>query len=340
MKFVFFLLYLCPLTALSQSFNIGIINLYGNRAVKEMDIKGKLPFKEGDTLDSTFQQDVVARNLQTIPGVKKATVNIVCCDDKTGKNIVFVGIAENDSNSFQYNPAPGKPVHLPAAILAVYDSLENAIYNAVLNGRSAEDHKYGYSWAQDSATRKWQQECIILAARYQPQLINALRQAKDNRQRMAAAQVLAYANDKTIIIKELLHAVRDPDEAVRNNATRALGVLADYIQQTPGTKLTIPAAPFINMINSLVWTDRNKAGMVLFFLCMDKNNKQVLEQLKKQALPSLAEMAAWKNPGHAMMAYFIVAQIAGEPTEEAFKHINMADKNEYLATCLQKIQHP
>ena len=60
-----------------------------------------------------------------------------------------------------------------------------------------------------------------------------------------------------------LHASRDEDEIVRNNAVRALAVIAKSDLKAAAS---IPAASFVEMLNSGEWKDRNKAAMMLEFL--------------------------------------------------------------------------
>ena len=111
-------------------------------------------------------------------------------------------------------------------------------------------------------------------------------------------------------MNNLLYAVDDPDEVVRNNAARAIGMLAGYVGSHPELKITIPSDPFIKLINSIVWTDRNKGAGVLKQLTQNRNQK-LLNEIKKEALPSIIEMAKWKDRGHAFFSFMILGRIAG-----------------------------
>lgn len=115
----------------------------------------------------------------------------------------------------------------------------------------------------------------------------------------------------------LLYAVDDADETVRNNAARALGILAGYLEMHPELNITIPATPFIQMVNSIVWTDRNKGASVLMHLT-DKRDPELLRQIKEQAMPSIIEMAKWKSRGHAIFCFVILGRIAGEDEASLF----------------------
>lgn len=74
--------------------------------------------------------------------------------------------------------------------------------------------------------------------------------------RRAAAEILGYATQSGTQINELVHASRDMDDRVCNNAISALWVLAT---SKPKMAARIPADQFIEMLNSGTWEDRNKA---------------------------------------------------------------------------------
>jgi len=71
--------------------------------------------------------------------------------------------------------------------------------------------------------------------------------------RRVASDAVGYARQSQDQILALVRAARDPDDEVRNNATRALGVLA---RSNAALASEIPADTFIDMLNSGVWTDR------------------------------------------------------------------------------------
>ena len=75
--------------------------------------------------------------------------------------------------------------------------------------------------------------------------------------------MIACAPDKTAIVDDLLHGVLDADEDVRNAAARGLYVIGMYAADHPELDIHIPSDPFTRMLNSLVWTDRNKGTAML-----------------------------------------------------------------------------
>jgi hypothetical protein len=70
------------------------------------------------------------------------------------------------------------------------------------------------------------------------------------------------------------------------------------------------------LLNSLVWSDRNKASLGLAALSQgwEPGRPPVLH---REALTSLAEIARWKSAGHALSAFLILVRIGGYPDEAA-----------------------
>src|SRR5262249_24445663 len=149
---------------------------------------------------------------------------------------------------------------------------------------------------------------ITFAARDLNLLRDVLRHSADAEQRALAAQVVAYAANKQAVVKDLVEAMRDPAEEVRNNAMRALAVMAGSARQTAKQQIRIPARPFSEMLNSIEWTDRNKSSFALLRLT-DKRDPAVLAELCQKALPSLIEMAHWKSSSHANAPFFLLGRV-------------------------------
>src|SRR4030095_547889 len=97
----------------------------------------------------------------------------------------------------------------------------------------------------------------------------------------------------------------------------------------------IPADPFIQMTNSVVWTDRNKGSAVLLSLTENRDSV-VTKQIKKFALSSVIEMARWKNPGHAIMGYLLLGRIVNFSDEEIINAFYSENKNLFLDGMIKK----
>jgi HEAT repeat protein len=118
-----------------------------------------------------------------------------------------------------------------------------------------------------------------------------LHESSEADRRALAAQLLGYVTDKQSVVDDLVQAMRDPDENVRNNAMRALMV---FTRMTTAPAPRVPYEPFVEMLNSPVWTDRNKSSNGLQQLSRGRD-AALLSALREQVLGSLVEMAAWKT---------------------------------------------
>ena len=181
--------------------------------------------------------------------------------------------------------------------------------------------------------RKLQEKFITYADRNLSLLKETLKHSKHAKQREVAATVIVYYHDKTEIVNDLLAAVADPDKNVRNNAVSAIGIIANYAQRKPDLKIEIPADPFIGMINSISWTDRNKSSFVLLSLT-NSRDKKLLKQLIQHALKPLEDLARWKSNGHSMPGYIMLGGIAGWSDKEIMDgaNSNKAASNERMLT--------
>ncbi len=97
------------------------------------------------------------------------------------------------------------------------------------------------------------------------------------------------------------------DDGVRNNAIRALVVLA---RSSAEASAIIPGECFVGLLNSGIWTDRNKSAELLAVLTRQRNPR-LITCLRKEALTSLVEMARWSYPGHADSARLMLGRIGG-----------------------------
>jgi hypothetical protein len=141
--------------------------------------------------------------------------------------------------------------------------------------------------------------------------------------------VLAYYTNKQAIVGDLVYGMRDANADVRNNATRALWVIAMYAQQHPELKITVPYEPFIDLLNSLSWTDRNKSSLALMQLT-ESRNPTLLAALKTRAFDSLVDIAQWTNPGHSMAGVMILGRIAGIPDPEIYAMFERGERDKII----------
>ncbi|HEV8145354.1 MAG TPA: HEAT repeat domain-containing protein, partial [Bryobacteraceae bacterium] len=287
MRIVPFLL--LSVVAAAQVPRIGIIDFYGLRKVSEERIRKVLGVKEGDPLPAS--KGNTEEHLDRVPGVVESHLEAVCCDE--GKMILYVGIEEKGAVHFDLHETPEGDVRLSPEIKEAFDHTFDAIQKAVLRGSVADDLTHGHSLMADPDAREAQQGLIPLARDHLRELREVLRNSSDEEHRSAAAYVIGYAPQKAEIVGDLQYALRDPDSSVRNHAMRSLLALAVLQQLDPRSGIKVQATWFIEMLNSLAWTDRNKSSAILQILT-DKRDPLVLDQLRDRALPALVDMARWK----------------------------------------------
>ena len=296
-----------------QSLPIGIIDFYGLRQVSETQARAALTVKEGDTFlnggDARPRLVESEHRLSLLPGVLNAHLSLICCDG--GSLIIYVGIEEKDGSILHFREPPQDRVRLPADVVQAGSEFYRALMAAVQRGDAAEDDSKGHALMHDPTARAIQERFIEYAGEL-TQLRTVLRHSSDAQHRALAAQILGYAANKRDVIEDLVYGMNDSSEAVRNNAMRALAVIASA---SPRPTLGVPIEPFIGLINSPVWTDRNKASIALVELS-ESRDPELLATLRSQAITPLVEMARWKSEGHAMAALIILGRIGGQSDED------------------------
>jgi hypothetical protein len=315
---VFLLSYLTISVGAQSPPPIGIIDFFGLRTVTKQQILDKLPLKVGDPIPSEKTVDEIVKQLKTIPDVADATLDFPCCDEKYGKTILYVGIREKNSPKLIFRKAPNGSIRLPAGIISLDEEFTKALIAAVIKGEASEDDSQGHSLINNAEARAVQLKFTDVARAQLPVLRSVLRRSSSAEHRALAVEVIAYSKDKAAIVGDLVYAMGDPSEKVRNNATRALAVLARYSQKNPGKRLSIPYGPFIDLLNSVSWTDRNKSSMALFSLT-ESRNPALLSLLEKRTYWALREMARWQSDGHALAPFIVLGRIFGLADRDLFE---------------------
>lgn len=307
--------------------NIGSIEFYGYEGLKLDQIKAALSIHAGDPFPGPVKtREAITKDVTSAIGRPPTDISPVCCDPN-GNYMIFVGLPGTSVKETKLNPVPTGSVQLPPEIVKLYDDTMEASTASVLKGNAREDVSQGYALSTtDSRLRAKQEEVRAYATKHEKLIRDVLDNSSDSKQRIVAAHLLGYANQSNTQIADLVRASHDANLGVRNNATRALGVLAE---SNPKVAARIPAGPFIEMINSGSWTDRNKAGWVLDNLTRSRDPK-VLAQLRAEALASLIEMARWRSTGHASTARVLLGRIAGIDEARLAKLANASDAEEII----------
>ncbi len=303
--------------ASAQIETLGGLEFYGLKQVSEGEVREAVQLKEGDAVPATpMAMEAIKRRLLALPGVQDVTLNRVCCVQ--GKTVFFVGIEEKGRRALQFRVAPQGKVRLDPEVVEAGEAFNKALTEALTQGDTTEDETQGYALMHYPGGRAVQERFLGFARPDPRRFQDVLRHSSDASHRAWAAQVLGYAAiDNQKVIDDLVFGMSDPDSNVRNNAMRALAVRAVYLQDHPNVHVHIPSLPFVRLLNSLDWTDRNKAGFALIQLSR-KRDVALLKSLRKEALPALIEMAHWTRSGYGQPAFVLLGRMVGLSDEAIF----------------------
>ncbi|HEX5323247.1 MAG TPA: HEAT repeat domain-containing protein [Capsulimonadaceae bacterium] len=299
-------------------FVIGKVEYYGYAGLNLHKIEAAIPLRAGKTLSTAEMGGALnqtAAVVRKLTGRPPTDTEPVCCDAR-GAWFVYVGLPGKSTHTVPYNPTPKGNAKLPASIVGLHDQIADSLLHAIRTGAKEDDSK-GYFLSSDPGLRKIQDAIHDYAVDHGPLIIKVLQTSADPHEREAAAEALGYAEQSPEQLAALAHAGRDPDSGVRNNAIRALTVLA---HASPKTASQIPSQGFIDLLSSGSWSDRNKSCALLETLTRFRD-PHLLSALRTQALTPLIEMAHW-DPGHAGAAEFILGRIAGIPEDKLQKMAN------------------
>jgi hypothetical protein len=319
----------------SQTVKIGTIDVYGNRKIEKDTIIQRAQISEGDSINQrTLLNRNIEKNIMSIHGVKLAKTALVCCD-QNGDYHLFIGVAESDTTILLHRAAPTLRIKLHSKYSNAYAQFSDRLSDAIQAGQADEDWSQGHALMRYLPARKIQEKYIRWANEEFSDLRKVLRSCAYDDQRATAAQIIAYHFDKGEAVPELMYAIIDESEEVRNNAIKALAIIAYYASKHPEKKINIPYMPFIRLINSVEMSDRNQGSQVLVQLTRSRE-PEILSKLKELSLPALREMALWKSEVHAFPGYVILARIAGLPEEEInASGMNFADEALKLANSVK-----
>jgi hypothetical protein len=308
---------------------IGVIEFFGYSGIDLSRVRAALPFQEGDEFDLDKAEEKVTQAQQAVKhviGHPATDISPTCCD-KRNNWILVVGLA---GKALTYNPPPKGTARLPGTIINLYERFGDALMEAVQKGAAVEDHSKGYALSEYPPLRSTQLGIRAYAIKHATLLREVLKTSSDDQQRIVAAHVLGYTQQSKSQITALVHASRDANSNVRNNATRALLVLVE--SSNPKVAIDIPAEWFTELLLSGTSSDLNKAGFLLSSLTRSRR-AEILGQLrKKEVLERLIEMARWRTHGDA--ARTILGRIAGVD-EERLQHLVTAGNAEEIIEQLQ-----
>ena len=288
---------------------IGTIEIYGARKVPVQKIRTAIQAKPGDRLPS--REDAEER-IDKISGVVGSRVEAACCDNK--KMTLYVGVEERDAPHIDFNPAPTDEITLPPSLFDSYRAFLDEVDSSIRGRNADQDLTQGYSLMADPDCRKLQQSFLVTVAADLPTVDRILRESSDPEQRAAAAYLLQYGprgpRTTKIIVDGLQYGLRDRDDTVRENSMRALKAVAVGARLHPEQQIRIEPTWFVELLNSVVWSDRHNASLALLNLT-DKREGDTLSLIRERALQSVVEMARWHDLEQALPPFILAGRLAG-----------------------------
>ena len=309
---------------------IGHVDLFGTRGANVSAIASAVRTIEGNRAPSSeADHSALLERLGTIvkdqTGRPATDVAMVCCDER-GAWTIYVGLAAEGTAPVRYAPVPRGYDTLPQNVQRAYDDVMRALEGAVRAGAS-EDHKEGYALSSDPGLRPAQLALRAAVIASEKSLYRVLAAANDPGQRAAAAYALGYAPSSKRQITALIAASRDADDGTRNNAVRSLWAIADSSQPIARD---IPYDPFISLLTSGRWSDRNK-GLLLVSALSERRSRALLDRVRREALFELIEMARWRVRGHSDPARLLLGRIAGITDARIAQLIDAGDVDAIVA---------
>ncbi len=313
---------------------VGVIEVFGARKVAVHKILIALGAKPGDPLPPA---EAAEDKINKIGGVLASRLEAVCCASG-GKMILYVGVEERDAPRLEFNPAPSGDARLPNALYDGYLSLLETAEGSIRGGNADEDLTNGYSLMADPDGRILQLGFIPQVEANLKLLDQVVRESADPEQRAAAAYLLQYGprgRSSKIIADALQYAVRDQEDVVRRNAMRALRAVTVGAKLHPEQDMAIEPTWFVEMLNSVVWSDRRSATQELVELTEDRK-PATLDLIRERALPSVAEMARWHTLDHALPAFILAGRVAGFDEKQIKDAWSREDRESILSELTEK----
>jgi hypothetical protein len=289
--------------------HIARIEIFGAQKVSSQKIRTAIGAKQGDPLPS---REGVEERIDKIPGVVASRLEAVCCEE--GNLILYVGVQEKDAPHFEFHVPPSGEVKLPDDIAGLYPSLLDAVAASIRGKNADQDLTNGYSLMADPDSRDIQLKMIPLVARDLAVIDRVVRESADPDQRAAAAYLLQYGprdrRSGQIIVNALQYALQDADDNVRANAVRALHAVMIGAKLHPEQRIRIEPTWYVQMMNSVVWSDRRDASLALVNLT-ESGDPDTLELIRERALRSVIDMAGWHDLEHALPGFILAGRLAG-----------------------------
>jgi hypothetical protein len=289
-----------------KTLKVGAIDFFGAQGMDTTPVLKALPIHSGDVIQTdgmkeTMEQVRVAAAAAT--GMVATKVEVVCCDAPETVDF-YIGLEGRSYKPIKHGAIPTGNDALDPAVLSLYKRDMDLVLESIQHGESSEDDSQGYALTKYPKAHAVQLLMREYAVGHTAEIVRVLRGSKDAEQRQASSMLLGYSDRSAEQVAALTAAVEDEDSEVRNNATRAIEVMLDA-----GPIKGLDATPFIAMLWSGNWSDRNKASLLLDRLTAGRD-PALLRQLQGAVAP-LEDGARWHSLGHAWPFLDILGRVGG-----------------------------
>lgn len=298
---------LVSVTACAAQSTIGAVDFFAYAGVDIDEMRTGLAVRSRDRWTADTSQ-LVESSIRELLGRNPSDVVSVCCDEY-GNRLVYIGLAEGSGSRVQLNPQPTDARELDRDLLNIYERFDEAVRQATTRGEGLvrEDHSRGFPLSHEPDVRALQQRIREYALSHPAELFKVSRTSSFVRHRAVAIDAIGYGQHTAGQVEALTHGALDPDAVVRNNAIRALAVLASSKVEP---KVPIPHGAFVDLLASDTWHDRNKS-LALLSKLTEARDSNVLAAISQRSLGPLVECARWSWSGHAYWARVILGRIGG-----------------------------
>jgi hypothetical protein len=297
--------------AQAQQKKIGGVWFFGQDGFDTTAILKGLPFHRGDLVSiaeqdrAPWKQGVMAA-IRRLTGKDATDVARLCCDE-AGDLLVYIGLPGKSVKSITYNETPSGNSRLPEEVLRLYMDIDQGLLKALLAGKGGEDDSQGYALAKnDQELRTKQLQFRDYVLRDQQLFFDVAQTSSDATHRAVAVDGLGYATVTAQQVRALARASFDAE---------------------------VSAQPFVDLLSSGTFTDRNKGSFLLVTLTKSRD-PQLLNMLRSEALTPLEQISEWPT-GHAFGARLILGRIAGID-EETLVQLAAQNSPEAILRELQK----
>lgn len=314
------------------TFVAGSINFFGGQGLDLARVRAALTLHSGDAIAQEDAEAIIARlkaEVLSATGRPATDVAIICCD-QPGRPDFYIGLAGQSYREIERGPTPSGGARLDPQAILLYKKYTSAWEDAVRQGDAGEDDSAGYALSSYEPARKVEMAMRDYALAHPREIERALADSREAEERQAAATLLGYAARSPGQLAALTAAINDADEDVRNNAMRALSVMA---AATPN--LPIDIAPLAESLYSGVWTDRNKASLLLEHLTSTRDAAK-LQILCERSMGPLIDGAQWRSSSHAYPFLEILGRIGGIDEAALQKMIDARQQQQIISAALLK----